>query len=87
MATHSNVFAWRSPGMGEPGGMPSMGSHRVGHDLRNLAAAAAAASMHFFSKCEYLLQLIYLCMCISELHMVFNNLPIKFLREWHSFSS
>ena len=32
MATHSNVFAWRIPGMGEPGGLPSMGSHRVGHD-------------------------------------------------------
>ena len=32
MATHSSVFAWRIPGMGEPGGLPSMGSHRVGHD-------------------------------------------------------
>ena len=31
MATHSNVFAWRIPGTGEPGGLPSMGSHRVGH--------------------------------------------------------
>ena len=32
MATHSSVLAWRIPGMGEPGGPPSMGSHRVGHD-------------------------------------------------------
>ena len=32
MATHSNVLACRVPGMGEPGGLPSMGSHRVGHD-------------------------------------------------------
>ena len=32
MATHSSVFAWRIPGMGEPGGLPSVGSHRVGHD-------------------------------------------------------
>ena len=32
MATHSSVLAWRIPGMGEPGGLPSMGSHRVGHD-------------------------------------------------------
>ena len=32
MATHSSVRAWRIPGMGEPGGLPSMGSHRVGHD-------------------------------------------------------
>ena len=32
MATHSSVLAWRIPGMGELGGLPSMGSHRVGHD-------------------------------------------------------
>ena len=32
MATHSSVLAWRIPGMGEPGGLPSMGSHGVGHD-------------------------------------------------------
>ena len=32
MATHSSVLAWRIPGMGEPGGLPSKGSHRVGHD-------------------------------------------------------
>ena len=32
MTTHSGVLAWRIPGTGEPGGLPSMGSHRVGHD-------------------------------------------------------
>ena len=32
MATHSSVLAWRIPGTGEPGGLPSMGSHRVGHN-------------------------------------------------------
>ena len=32
MATHSSVLAWRIPGTGDPGGLPSMGSHRVGHD-------------------------------------------------------
>ena len=41
MATHSSILAWRIPGMGEPGGLPSMGSHRVGHDWSDLAAAAA----------------------------------------------
>ena len=41
MATHSSVLAWRIPGTGEPGGQPSMGSHRVGHDWNDLAAAAA----------------------------------------------
>ena len=43
MATHSSVLAWRIPGMEEPGGLLSMGSHRVGHDWSDLAAAAAAA--------------------------------------------
>ena len=33
VATHSSVLAWRIPGMEKPGGLPSMGSHRVGHDL------------------------------------------------------
>ena len=42
MATLSSVLAWRIPGMGEPGGLLSMGSHRVGHDWSDLAAAAAA---------------------------------------------
>ena len=41
MATDSSVLAWRIPGTGEPGGLPSMGSHRVGHDWSDLAAAAA----------------------------------------------
>ena len=43
MATHSSVLAWRIPRMREPGGLPSMGLHRVGHDCSDLAAAAAAA--------------------------------------------
>ena len=45
MATHSCVLAWRIPGTGESGGLPSMGSHRVGHDWSDLAAAAAR---HFY---------------------------------------
>ena len=44
MATHSSVLAWRIPGTAEPGGLLSMGSHRVGHDL------AAAASLVFDSE-------------------------------------
>ena len=42
MASHSSVLAWRIPGMGEPGELPSMVSHTVGHDWSDLAAAAAA---------------------------------------------
>ena len=42
MATHSSVLAWRVPGTGEPGGLLFLGSHRVGHDGSDVAAAAAA---------------------------------------------
>ena len=45
MATHSSVLAWRIPGTAEPGGLSSLGSHRVGHDWSDLAAAAAAAGI------------------------------------------
>ena len=48
MATHSSVLAWRIPGTGMSGGLPSMGSHRVGHDWSDLAAAAAAAWFLYF---------------------------------------
>ena len=41
MATHSSILAWRIPGTEEPSGLPSMGSHRVGYDWSDLAAAAA----------------------------------------------
>ena len=46
---------WRIPGTGEPGGLPSMGSHRVGHDRSNLEAAAAAAVFHI---------LVCVCVCV-----------------------
>ena len=48
MATHSSVLAWRIPGMAEPGGLPSMGSHRVGHDWSDLAVVVAAKSLGTF---------------------------------------
>ena len=46
IATHSSVLAWRIPDMAEPGGLPPMGSHRVQHDLSDLAAAAASISQN-----------------------------------------
>ena len=45
MATHSSILAWRIPGTEEPGGLPSMGSHRVGHEWSDWAAAAADTPM------------------------------------------
>ena len=51
MATHSSVLAWRIPGMGEPGGLPSMGSHGVGHDWSDFAAAAARGDSILVIRC------------------------------------
>ena len=58
MATHSSVLAWRIPGTAEPVGLPSMGSHRVGHDWSDLAAAAAALIVVFT---------VRLCLSLSHL--------------------
>ena len=52
MATHSSVLAWRIPGMAGPGGLLSMGSHRVGHDRSDLAAAAACYSEYAVKDCD-----------------------------------
>ena len=60
MAPHSSVLAWRIPGTEEPGGLPSMGSHRVGHNWSDLAAAAAVSDSLFKTqfKTGYLLKLV-----------------------------
>ena len=51
MATHSSILAWRIPGTGEPGGLLSMGWHRVGHDLSDLAAAVVGWKIISFAYC------------------------------------
>ena len=64
MATHSRVLAWRIPGTGKPGRMPSMGSHRVGHDWSDLAAAAMSSYVtDFFHPCY--------------LYVLFSEVPLK----------
>ena len=50
MATHSSILAWRIPGMGEPGGLPSVGSHRVRHYWSDLAAAAFYRTQTFIEE-------------------------------------
>ena len=64
MAPHSSVLAWRMPGTAEPGGLPSMGSHRVGQDWSDLAAAAAAAfiqhSVFVVHPCHHIYQYLSL---------------------------
>ena len=80
MATHSSGLAWRIPGMGEPGGLLSMGSHRVGHNWSNLAAAAAA-EIALCDGCEDKFQTtwrripdppLYTCVSLAKLPEFFN---------------
>ena len=53
MATHSSILAWRIPGTGKPGGLPSRGSHRVGHDWSDLAAAVRSSGCISWQKCMF----------------------------------
>ena len=73
MATHSSVLAWRIPGTGEPGGLPSMGSHSVGHDWSDLAAAAAWTS----SLCKP----SYASTCLGSLSDIFVIISVVRGRE------
>ena len=81
MATHSSVLAWRIPGMAEPGGLPSLGSHRVGHDWSNLAAAAVAV---YICQCYSLTlshPLLLLCLQVHFLHLHLYLCPAnRFIR-------
>ena len=54
MAAHSSVLAWRIPGTGEPGGLPSMGLHTVGHDCSDLAVAAVTAGSPYYMMTIYI---------------------------------
>ena len=68
MATHSSVLAWKIPGTGEPGGLLSMGAHRVGHDWSDLAAAAARL-VQWFVKASYRVRFVLsfcLLVCFSS---------------------
>ena len=71
MATYSSVLAWRNPGMGEPGGLPSMGLHRVGHDGSNLAAAAALFCNLFTSLILFFIFIIFYQVECFLLHVGF----------------
>ena len=81
-ATHSSVLAWKIPGMGEPGGLPSMGLHRVEHDWSDLAAAAAAAAAarslyHCMFNCLRTCQTAFQCGCgVSHAHQWYGS-PIS----------
>ena len=74
MATHSSVLAWRIPGMGEPNGLLSMGSHRVGHDWSDLAAAAVWLVGFYFQECFALV--------VSDSVWPHGLSPTRLLRPW-----
>ena len=86
MATPSSVLAWRIPGTGEPGGLQSMGSHRVGHDWSDSAAAAAAAYCYCLIPLVKLIHplvfmtLLALIFSLNTLHyLLFLYLSLKFV--------
>ena len=58
MATHSSVLAWRIPGTGKPDGLPSMGSHRLGHDSSDLTVATVYTYMTIGCVC------VCVCVCV-----------------------
>ena len=80
MATHSSVLAWRIPRMGEPGGLPSMGSHRVRHNWIYAPAAAAAAGYKIVPYEMWLLLL-----CASNSYSTLLILPKYFRIKWTHF--
>ena len=82
MADHSSVLAWRIPGTGEPGGLPSMGSHRVGHDWKRLSSSSSSShqvmSDSFVTPWKQLLQAPSVCR-VSQARIV-EWLTISFSR-------
>ena len=73
VATHCSVLAWRIPGTGEPGGLPSMGLHRVGHDWSDLAAAAVCMLIsvsQFFSPPQLLVTISSFCTSVTLFYFV-----------------
>ena len=79
MVSHSSILAWRIPGTGEPGGLPTMGSHRVGHDWRNLTVAAAAVMI---TKQSYKSSLGNDTIFLDTSASVWNNHSFPFLHCW-----
>ena len=80
MATHSSVLAWRIPGIGEPGGLPSMGSHRVGHDWSDLEAAAVTDDIEHLLMC-----LLAICKSSLEKCLFTSFAKLKILNYENNF--
>ena len=99
MATHSSVLPWRIPGTGEPGGLPSMGSHRVGHDWSDLAATYNMWNSHIYFKniliiWEMILcwtngnrEIRYVCVCATKHSISFRKSKWIGYKETSKFDS
>ena len=83
MSTHSSILAWRIPGMREPGGLPSTGSHRVRHDWSYLAAAAAWKMSKKISLSED--RSLYLGIKVTLVCMFTSAWNIEVLKWWMDF--
>ena len=91
MATHSSVLAWRIPGMGEPGGLPSMGSHRVEHNWSDLALSIVhichisfrlLPSFYLFSWHFWLVLLVTLKCCQSNIWRSWTKFILWYVGPW-----
>ena len=89
MTTHSSILAWRIPGTGDPSGLPSMGSHRVGHDWSDLAAAAASfQSLYIFIQCRQNMVFYFNSHALRHRKIMTNSVEIAFInRMTHVHSS
>ena len=82
MATHSSVLAWRIPGTAEPGGLPSMGSHRVGHNRSNLAAAVANQYKEKSSRSLWYWSLLLFLNVFIEIHALNTSYTCTRVRKY-----
>ena len=86
VATHSSVLAWRIPGTGEPGGLPSVGLHRVRHDWSDLAAAAAPIPIpHVLNWMLNMFPLVLLTFFIASSTSFFSSL-LRYYQKLEAFS-
>ena len=88
MATHSSVLAWKIPETGEPGGLPSMGSHRVRHDWSDLAAAAATQMKSLRERQVFIRIKPWYPQCCTfcnqKTHYIHNQSQYILLTIWHT---
>ena len=79
MATHSSILAWRIPGTGEPGGLPSMGSHRVGHDCSGSSSIQIYHILLTYSSVDGHLGCFYVLAIVSSTELFLHKILSEYL--------